>query len=372
MNKKSLIKPFLIPLVFAILLMCIAVFFLAKNEENKQFTIRQNKFRIKFNDFIEDELANETNRLIYHLKAISKSNKCQTAWNNADKNTLENAMENYYKELVSIENITDLSFIKTDKIIFLSLGQNSYVFSNKVINKTSTELIPSSGLEVLQNGIPLFRVVYPWYINGDLKGYLQISKNIGNILHEVSLRLESDIVILVKKNQSTLQSENLLNHYIISETTTDLIPKDLIKKINQGALSNERETNLHIKAKNRMLDIAIFSSINILKKGDAYILVLADNTKEHKLSAASRIYQTMILLFIGFCITIIAYYYLKFIDKKMKQSEDNLHKAEAKIEELSIIIDEDRKHKEVEAITESDYFMDILAQADNIKNLNNN
>lgn len=154
-------------------------------------------YRVFYGDLYKE--ATLINFLAEHLIEIKE---IQDGFLAKDRDRLLKAARPIFQKISADYEITHLYFHTLDKTAFLRVhypdlfGDAINRFTLKDAEKTGSV---SYGLELGTMGTLTLRVVVPWLIDGKAAGYLELGKEINNVLHEMKKTLEMDLVMIVNK-----------------------------------------------------------------------------------------------------------------------------------------------------------------------------
>ncbi len=183
------------------------------------------------------------------LLYIKENKEIQNAWKQKDRDLLYALCRCNFESLQHNQRITHLSFIDLDKKVFLRVhnpGKHSDILTRYTITKALRTQKRSVGVEFdLQHSLTL-RNVHPWFISGELAGFIEIGEEIDHVFPHVDEILDTEIFITFnKKLFSRKKSEkdihpyaddtrwNIIENSVLFGRTMDHIPSNLYKYLNQ-------------------------------------------------------------------------------------------------------------------------------------------
>ena len=183
------------------------------------------------------------------LRYIKDNTEIQKAWKQKDRELLYALCHPNFESLQHNQQITHLSFIDLDKKVFLRVhnpGKHSDILTRYTMTRALWTHKRSVGVEFgLQHSLTL-RNVHPWFISGELAGFVEMGEEIDHVFPRVAEMLDTEIfVTLNKKLFSRKKSEkdinpyahdtrwNILENSVLFEKTMDHIPSNLYTYLNQ-------------------------------------------------------------------------------------------------------------------------------------------
>ena len=121
----------------------------------------------------------------------------QRAYQSGDRGRLLTAATPIFDQVCVPKSITHFYFHRPDKTCFLRVHKSDRfddVVGRHTLKTAAETGQPASGLELGPLGTLTLRRVYPWRIDGELVGYLELGEDIRTISHRLSERLGIDIV----------------------------------------------------------------------------------------------------------------------------------------------------------------------------------
>ncbi|MCP4996796.1 MAG: response regulator [Gammaproteobacteria bacterium] len=143
------------------------------------------------------------------LEQVSADGGCMMAWQMKDRKRLIKYAKPLFNKLREENNITHFYFIGLDGVCFLRM-HNPLKYGDTIGRSTmalaaeNNEL--TSGLELGSLGAFTLRSVRPWYINAELVGYLELGKEIDEVISGIEDESGISIIPLVEKKFLTKEN----------------------------------------------------------------------------------------------------------------------------------------------------------------------
>jgi diguanylate cyclase (GGDEF)-like protein/PAS domain S-box-containing protein len=207
MNKKlfqtiSLKTSILLPLVI-VLVVLIAGFTYAHIHQNKMAIQKHVGDQFLFaKNFFDSAVHIEREKLSATLASMTANSELKQAMIIGDRNALMKQSSAIFQTLRKKYHITHFYFHRPDRVNFLRVHQpNRY---GDMINRFSALQAertgkPSSALEIGPLGLFTLRVVFPWYEDKKLIGYIELGEEIEHIYRHTQKVLDIDLYVLINK-----------------------------------------------------------------------------------------------------------------------------------------------------------------------------
>ncbi len=208
-------------------------------------------------------LQEQSITLVEEMNWILKNEKVEKAFEKRDVEQLMASSQNMYGRLSSVHNVTQVCFQGPDRVNLLRVPNPEYkggFIDRFTIREAERTGNVASGVELGSMGTLTLRIVKPIYRNETLIGYLDLGKEIEDILDSVAYKSDSEIAVLIYKDkldsatwESGVQRHGKDGNWSLYPTqvliySTMLLPDeidDIIKneKMANGQISPEIESN---------------------------------------------------------------------------------------------------------------------------------
>lgn len=245
-------KNILLPLLAAILLVCSATLV---GLSSQQISYTEELVKKQVNDInisLQQALDRESQTLKSLLFLIAKKQDLHIAWKQKNRDTLLKSTQPILDDLYIQHGITHFSLHDLNKTNILRTHQPDLygdTINHHALNQAEESLQPSSGLELGEYGWLILRVVVPWYIDGQLSGYIELGSDLDNLNRNIFMDQQVNAVITVPKtlldyekwkqaHKTPQYNWNTLSTEIVSSHTYSEIPNSVIKYIYRTETSN--------------------------------------------------------------------------------------------------------------------------------------
>jgi hypothetical protein len=145
----------------------------------------------------------EADMLSATLVAILHNDRIKHAFKSQDRDLLLNEAQPMFNILKRDHNITHFYFIRPDRINLLRVHQptrHGDLINRNTLLAAQHEHKLSYGIEVGPIGTLTLRAVLPWYDGDKLLGYVELGKEIENVIRDIKPALHADITVVLDKS----------------------------------------------------------------------------------------------------------------------------------------------------------------------------
>jgi signal transduction histidine kinase/class 3 adenylate cyclase/CheY-like chemotaxis protein len=240
---QKLLQRILIPLAFTLLLLLslsiVSIYWLQRQHLNEEVESLMKEVAQLF----EMKQNAEADVLASKIYLLQLDKKLQNAYLAKDREALLRHAMPFFNAIKAQYQVTHFYFIELNKLCFLRVHHpqryGDFIERLTLANAIS-QTQPSVGIELNQFGRLTLRVVYPWRINGELIGYIELAKEIKQITQTVKNIFQVELFFSINKSfikhadwQEGLKMSGrtgnwgLLKDTVIIEQTLSDIPKQL-------------------------------------------------------------------------------------------------------------------------------------------------
>ncbi len=184
---------FLLILAFSLTLWAIVQTELRRQVENDALAI-QNIFA--------NAIKNESSDLHGYLESLLLNRDLREAFLSRDRSRLLAAATPFFQKSLRPQGITHFYFHQSDGHCFLRVHQpdrHGDLIDRLTMRQAESTQQIASGLEMGPLGTFTFRVVSPWRFEGRLVGYVEIGRDIGEIVDRIAYKTGTNSAILIDK-----------------------------------------------------------------------------------------------------------------------------------------------------------------------------
>lgn len=200
----------IIPLVFAGLLL-LGIFVLGVNWYQQRHVAEQAANLPKqFEKLFAVRLKTDAESLSMALNALQLDDKLRAAFREKNRDAILNRAQPLFETLRSRSNVTHMYFTGPDRVNLLRVHQPAR-HGDRIDRITTLEAEKTGklyyGIELGPLGTFTLRVVSPWYDeNRQLLGFVELGKEIGEIVHEMQEVLDAEFIVEIDKRYINRQA----------------------------------------------------------------------------------------------------------------------------------------------------------------------
>lgn len=268
-----------------------------------------------------DKVVNESIELHHALSNLIQSNReVREAWLAKDLLALLKATDPLFIYLRERHEVTHFYFHNLDKTVFLRLHEKGMWgdnISRVTMQKAAASGKPASGIEYGDRGAFVLRTVYPWYVEDNLVGYIELGEELDGILIQVAEMSSVEMALVVDKSlKPAIQTKSrspLKSEFTLGQQDTDLVflyatSETLVETYLQvyPSFAQISDTELHqLEHHDRVLLSSAFPVRNAADEKQAYIIFSSDisdfvQSEEALLKSVASIIILISLLLIAF------------------------------------------------------------------------
>ena len=309
-NEESLTKRILIPLGLTLLILLtvsiVSIYWLQRlhlNEEAERHLKEvEHLFQMK-----QDE---EAKVLESQINLLQLDKNLQTAYLAKDKEALLRHTMPFFNTIQAKYQVTHFYFIEVDKVCFLRVHnppRYGDIIDRFTLADAMRQDVPVYGIELGRFGTFTLRVVYPWRVNGELIGYIELGKEIEHITQTLKKIFQIELFFTI--NKSFLKRANweeglkmmgrtgnwaLLQDAVIIDQTLLAIPKilkkSLVERFSSYSQSEHLVTIFHLSSEDRQYYAGLVPLIDAGHRKLGEIIVLNDvSEQEAALQSLARL-----------------------------------------------------------------------------------
>ncbi len=145
-----------------------------------------------------------------------------------DREALQEQVREVFSELNEHHNATLFYFTDVEGRVILRMHQPSQ-YGDLIRRKTFLEALNSkdtvAGIEVTSYGDVMLRVVYPWRVNGEVIGYIEVGESIDHILERLAHNNNIGLVLSVESNLIQRDKVNEGGPFIVYSSMKPVLPE---------------------------------------------------------------------------------------------------------------------------------------------------
>ncbi len=205
----------LITLSLALSFLLVANLLITLVNTNRNITMVKNSGLENARQRFQEEIDRDAEVIKGLLCFITKDQALTEAWLRKDRDALLRASLPIFEEIRQDHRVTHFYFHQPDRINFLRVHNPElhgdliarYTMEqaaksggkSQSINELECNPQASYGIELGPFGVFALRVVAPWYIEGELVGYIELGEEIDHVLRRLSGMLKSNLFFIIEK-----------------------------------------------------------------------------------------------------------------------------------------------------------------------------
>ncbi|MFH1615362.1 MAG: ATP-binding protein [Planctomycetota bacterium] len=330
-NEKIKIR-ILIPVALAIIIL-LAVSILSMGWlQRRNITEEVKNCRDGVQILFEEQLKEDSRLLNGLIDFLKEDKRLQDAWLKKNRDLLLSYARPLFENMRSQYRVTHFYFHGLDKVCFLRVHEPSRYgdhINRFTMGGAVREGKPVYGIELGPLGTFTLRVVYPWWIDDKLVGYIELGEEIEHITQDIKKSLDVELFVAINKSYLSRpgweegmkmlgRNENwdLLPNFVIVDHTF----KEISAKIAQNVApdhTKHKDLLPEIQINNRNYRTGFVPCLDAGGHDVGDIIVMKDITERQ---ASLRILSAIlaaICMAIGTIIFILLYFYINRIEHRL-------------------------------------------------------
>ena len=339
-NIESIRKPILLPLALVLVALLSVSLYGMHYVQEQNSSQQAYESLTQAQQLFRELLQNEAGQIVFFLDPLETEGGPMGQFVEERREDLYQSLVPLFNQARAEQDISHLYFIKPDGQIFLRVHEPerfddqakhaAFIRSRKLLKQ-------SVGIEVGEYGRLTLNVVYPWYREGVLLGFLEAGKDLTGLTPKLKRLLGAELLFSINKKyidrkdwEASVQergkksSWEALPQCVVVDQTLEIIPKELCNFLQQ--------TDPPAKAK--LMEISYSGReyrgglVPLIDAGGTFIgtmAVLKDISNREVSIWAMAIYTGFSGLAIMFCIYFIFFWHVNRIDRRLLERRENLH-----------------------------------------------
>lgn len=253
LTNKNFYYVFLPISIFTVLVTFLTLFTMSNEQEksiNTHFTDQIKIAQYDFNDAINEHALG----MMMVATTISQESHIRESLTNSDHANLLEKYSDTFLKLKATNSITHLYFLDKNRktILRVHMPSKSGDFIDRfTAKKAEWDRKPSYGIELGMMGILTLRVVVPVLSEGEIIGYVEVGKEIEDILEKISKKHSLELLLMIHKNylkeeswkqgMQMLKREanwNTFDKFVLTYTTQNSVSSNLAQLLNNKDIAN--------------------------------------------------------------------------------------------------------------------------------------
>lgn len=202
-NNEKIKIPILIPLALAIIILLGVSIFSIGWIQQRNITEEVKKCRDGVQTLFDEHLEEDSRLMNGLIDFLKEDKQLQNAWLTKDRDLLLSYAMPLFENLRSKYRVTHFYFHGLDKVCFLRVHE-PFRYGDHIDRFTMGRAVregkPVYGIELGPLGTFTLRVVYPWWIDDKLVGYIELGEEIEHIIPEIKKTLDVELSVAINKS----------------------------------------------------------------------------------------------------------------------------------------------------------------------------
>jgi len=332
-------KPILVPVAFAILVFLTSSLILISWLQKRHVRDGVKAYLQSTRVLYEGSLRQETKLIQALLHFYGEDRKLSTLFASRDRQALLAYATPLFNDIKNKYGISHFYFIEPDQRCFLRI-YNPGQFGDKINRFTLNQAVntgePHSGVELGSSGTLTLRVDFPWVVDGQLLGYIEMGQEVDSFMPNLSSILGVEVVMLVEtrfltrerweEGQRLMGRNGIWNEipgYVVVGRTIRGLPHNLEKFLALGqeeddeALFNVTYDKRHYRAGVTPLFTADGKEVGVIVAMKDY------SAAEHSMQMLTGLLVSLVVIMSGF-LFVFVYGVISRVEQRLRRSRQAL------------------------------------------------
>ncbi|MHB1462179.1 MAG: PAS domain S-box protein [Armatimonadota bacterium] len=290
-------------------------------------------------------LDQQTIGLAEVVQVIAADTSVQQALRNADTHNIFVRYRPVYDSLLRLNHLTHFNILNRNRVCILRVNQpvkhGDLISGLRLLESERTGNI-ASGLDVGPTGIPTLQVTQPIFSEGKLTGYVEIGKNIDDILMMLHAQYGDHIAVITSKVKLNRDRWEEVRRLLGLNADWDRLPQVVVNYASQGYLpeafaswANQVIGNSELGAKDRDVDfngkywkVSVISLPKVSGKGDSDLLLMNDISSSKAVIMKYMAWRLTTLVLLLTLLSFVLYALIRHTDASILSHQRELRESE--------------------------------------------
>jgi diguanylate cyclase (GGDEF)-like protein/PAS domain S-box-containing protein len=352
-GSKSLVRRLMLPFSILLFLSTIGAGLLLFQQHQDYLHASFQENITEFNHNMEVLLSEQASSLSLAIKPIANDPQVVKALRERDSDTLLMQWRDVFSKMKEENKLTHFYFLDKNRVCLLrvhSPSRRGDVIDRFTAQEAEWRRKTSSGLEVGPMGTLTLRVIFPVIVDNELIGYIELGKEIEDILQLLRFQSENHLAVVLRKeilNRSEWENGmrlvsregdwDLLKNDVLSYTSFDKLSLSL-KSVIQERLESEHthqaiDEKVYADGNTYLVSMIGLNDVSGKEVGDLVVFYNATNAYVNFLDT------TMMGVFIGSVMIGLVYVFIYILlrrsDEEMREQQRAMHENEQRLQQLA-------------------------------------
>ena len=332
-------KPILVPVAIAILVFLTSSLILISWLQKKNVRDGVKAYLQSTRVLYESSLREETKLIQALLNFYGKDRQLSALFKKRDRQALLAYANPLFTEIKNKYGITHFYFIDPDQRCFLRLYNPDH-FGDKIERFTLSQAVKTgelhSGVDLGYSGTLSLRVDFPWVVEGQLLGYIELGKEVDSFMPNLSSILGVEVVLLVEtrflERNRWDEGQRLLGHqgvwdeipgYVVVGRTIRGLPRNL-ERLLSGTREDDGEALFNVTYEKRHYRAGVTPLFTADGQEVGIIVAMKDfSAAEHSMQMLTGMLISLVVIMSGFLFVFI-YGVISRVEQRLRRSRQAL------------------------------------------------
>ncbi len=338
MNENKMTKRILLPFslaLFALLITSVAIIYWQQLNNVSKEVVNQSK---QVQQLFKMKLDEDAKILESQINLLRLNKDLQKYYGNKEQKALLEYATPFFNTMNNDHQVTHFYFIGLDKVCFLRVHnpkRHGDLIPRFTLADAAKNNVPAYGIELGKFGTFTLRLVYPWYVNDELIGYIELGKEIEHITVAIKEILNVDLLFTINKSflERSTWEEGLrmmqrrgdweqFSDIVVIDKTIPIVSQEvekLIDKILSHSTSKHFKTYTKFTFDNKQYSSMPIPIFDAGKRELGDVIVLIDISEQEKLLLTLLIVLITISIIIGLSLLRFFYVFISRIENELSK-----------------------------------------------------
>jgi len=307
----------------------------------------------ELNHDMEVLLNEQSSALSLAIKPIANDPVVLKALREGDSNTLLIRWQDVFEKMKEENSLTHFYFLDKNRVCLLRVhnpGKKGDVINRFTALEAEWTHKSSSGLEIGPMGTLTLRVVQPVIVDNELIGYIELGKEIEDVLQQLHFQSYNHVAVVLHKKglkhsdweqgMRLLSREgnwNLLKNDVLIYSSLEKLSPPLVEMMNQQLEMRQvlKEEDEEVYAQGNTYRVSMVNLKDVSGKEVGNLFIMRNITNENVEFFDETMIGAMLGLVVIGLVTTFVYLLLRRTDKGIKNQQHYLYESQQRLEQLA-------------------------------------